>query len=335
MYINSKNIMNVDNTPFIIRGFNEGHGELTIPNDPYEDRSLGANTVRIIFREFGPYGTVIKDGLEVDSPGNLKPAYLQDIVDRVTAAKRAGLKVILCGDSNCGQNGNQDTATATFCTINGLPGQNFWTRDGQPYFQYFLGTWDWLSRQLYGLVDFYEPIVEPSAPTATQVETWILQEKIRNVILKNDPAALFIIGAYPSYFANAMSSSFYAPWAAQGNTIWTCDMLDGTSMNTATVVTDIAILTTFRTTNNVPVMVQQVGTLISNDPNSTALSSVLTALNTASGGSIGFTIWEKVSQSATSYGPYAANGVGIDRTVDSTRLAICSARFNDAKIAAT
>jgi hypothetical protein len=112
-------------------------------------------------------------------------------------------------------------------------------------------------------------------------------------------------------------------------------MLDGTSMNTATVVTDIAILTTFRTTNNVPVMVQQVGTLISNDPNSTALSSVLTALNTASGGSIGFTIWEKVSQSATSYGPYAANGVGIDRTVDSTRLAICSARFNDAKIAAT
>jgi hypothetical protein len=343
MSIVGKNIYDQNGTFFVPVGFNQGHGELTTAGDPAEDVSMGANTVRIIWRVWGPYdhdghGTT-RDGLQIGAPGNFIADYLEGIVTRIEQAKAAGLKVQLAGDSNCGQSGNQgmpgDTSTYTYCTISGVPGTNFFTPEGAAMRAAYYVCWRWLARRCFGMVDFYEPLVEPSAPTATQDSTWALQNELRQIILQEDPHALFVIGGYPAYFVSAINGAFHPSWAGDNRTILTCDMLNNVVIDRTGFPSKLASCTSARTTYNCPVMINQIGSNSSDDPDDTLLGGTLTDLMSASGGSIGYTIWEKVSVSTGSFGMYTQTVVGGTRTPKPNRKTVITDCFNQTKIAAT
>lgn len=334
-----KNVYDENDNPFIFRGYVQGHGELTTTDDSQDDKNCGANTVRIVWRKWGPYsagGGTTRDGQGTGSPGDLLVAYLKDIVDRVRAAKAAGLKVILAGDSNCGQNGSQqypdDMTTWLFCMVNGNGGQNFFTPDGQAQRALFYLTWQVMARLLYGLVDFYEPLVEPSAPNSNQAAATQLQDEVRTIIMKEDPFAIFIMGGYPGYQVPAMAGAFYAKWAADQNTILTCDMLDGAVNDTVNFPSKVATCVAARNTYNCPVMVNQVGSNNNTDPGGVNLKSSCHQLTYAAGGSIGFTIWEKTSQGVNGYGPFWMNG--LQRMMIQIKRDACNFVFNEPQFAA-
>jgi hypothetical protein len=338
MSISGKNVLNTDGTPFVFRGYNQGHGELTMDHDPIQDVQDGANTVRIIWRVWGDYGGengIIVDGQDINGPGRLNFDYLEGIVDRVRKAKAAGLKVDLAGDSNCGQSGKQDADMILYCTIGSTPGCNFYMPDGQQQLGYFLEAWRWLARRLLGLVDFYEPLVEPSAEEGNVAATWAIQSKIRQIIMQEDPAALFIMGPWPAYQVPSIGDAYNPAWAADNNTILTANLLDSAVVNSETIATKVGQFVSARNTFNVPVMVNQIGSNSSSDPTDSYLNTALGLLDSAAGGSVGYTIWEKVSVNLGSYGTFIQDTIGGPRTEKPNRRAVISTHFNAAKIAAT
>lgn len=338
----NRNIRDENNKVLLIRGFNQGHGEVTNEGDPGEDIALGANTVRIIWRVWGPYETVggtTLNGQQIGAPGGLIASYMAGIVLRVRQAKNAGLKVILAGDSNCGQNGAQgypdDLTTYNFCTVAGTPGSNFMTASGAAQRAQFYATWRWLARRLYGLVDFYEPLVEPSFPGSSQAETSVLQDEIRTIILKEDPFAIFFIGGYPGYQVPYAEGAYQAKWAADSNTVLTFDMLDGAVSAPATFPGKVTTVCQARANTGCPIMCNQLGSTLQSDPDNAFLISAAAQLRDASGGSIGWTFWEKVSAGANSYGPYRDNGTVGRSLTNPARLAVMSTLFKDSKVAAS
>lgn len=327
MSISGKEILDENGVPFVPRGFNQGHGELTIDSDPAEDVSMGANTVRIIWRVWGFYGNengVIQDGQDLNGPGNFKRDYLESIVHRVKLAKAAGLKVDLCGDSNCGQ-GVVDSPE--YCTIDGSPNQNFWTEKGKVQRKAFLKAWKWMARRLHGLVDFYEPIVEPLAVEASKELCWKFQTEIRNTILGEDPAALFIMGAWPAYQMQQIAEAMNPAWASENNTIITANILSGLVANSATIGDKVQLAIDARELHNVPCMIQQIGSTTADDPDDSLLDHALTLLDEAAGGSIGYTIWEKTAIYANSYGMYTQADVGAPRYLKPLRQEMLERHF--------
>ncbi len=338
MYLSGKNIFTPDGATFIPQGFNQGHGELTIDSDPTEDISLGANTVRIIWRWWGAYNGSTTDGRDPTGPGNINYAYLEGIVRRVRKAKQAGLKVQLAGDSNCGQNGNQDADQTLYCTVGGLGGQNFFTANGLAYRQAWYTAWRWLVRRCYGLVDFYEPLVEPSAAEATITTVSILQDEVRSIILQEDPYAILVIGGYPSYLAQNSGNTMMTKWVADGNTMLTANLLNS-ALTGADYAGKVTAMVTARNKWGVPIMCDQFGSQLSSDADNSILISCAEQLRLAAGGSIGQTFWEKVSANTNSYGPYSDDGSlpnGGSRVLSSpARLTVLSNIFKATQYAAT
>lgn len=323
MSVSGKNILDENGNPWVARGFNYGHGELGTDQDAAIVKALGGNGVRIIPREWGTYSGTTVDSYDPTSPisGFVNIAYFAGVVKRVVQAKLQGLKVILAFDSNCGQTERVGDAT---CALGLGSPQTFWTTGGLTRLSYHENAIRTYARTLRGLVDFWEPVVEPN-PTTTiptgviKTDVWTVQDTIRNIILSEDPAALFIIGGL-SYTNNSLVNWYNSAWASQSNTIYTCDELSNAVTNGggAGMPNDVLNLTGFRTAAVAPVCVQQFGDTITDDPDGSLLASAANLLSTAAGGSIGFWIWELVSTGSNSYGPMS--GSPGSRAINQARM---------------
>ncbi len=338
MSVSGKNILDENGNPWVCRGVNIGQTELYLEGDMALIAALGFNCVRIVCRKWGTYGDSNYDS---DSNGatvsSIQTAYFDRLVRRVIEAKAAGLKVDLAFDSNCGQFERTGDAVCELGT--GSP-QTLWTAGGATKRTQHRAQIRYYARTLLGLVDFYEPIVEPSPATTiptgvlkTDIQTF--QNEVRTDVLAEDPAALFIIGG-TSYYNNALANWYRADWV--GNTVWTCNELSNAMANTdPNWAADVANIVSFRSTAGVPVLIQQAGTTVGDDPTNSILTSRLNDLNTASGGSIGWIYWEMVSKGAGGgYGWYTANVPNInDRTLNSGRRTALQTAANAAKVAAS
>lgn len=327
MSVSGTNILDENGHKWCMRGFGYGEFGLTLLTDPAEDASLGANCVRMIVRAWGgghlgqnSYSFPNVEGESVGAYGDWDPTYLANILAYAVAVKRAGLKLNVAFDSNCGQNGSQSNYSTGCSLFDGSawqPAQNFWTTLGAAQkLPGHLNRIRMVIRTLRGLVDFCELLAEPNPPGLTQLEVNNFYLQAMAVMLAEDPAVIPIVGGFLYSHGNSKD-----PFT-QG-TVWpcpviaTCNFLDSVMSQQAdsTYTTAVADLTSARSTKGVPVISQQVGTQYSSEvgavgssTDSLLLASGLAILRDPAGDgsipSIGWTMWEKVSKTLQGYGPW-------------------------------
>jgi hypothetical protein len=354
MDVSGHNILDEHGNPWVMRGFNYGHGEIWNPQDPYDDVAMGCNTVRIIPRRWGPYTLPTTNGEQAGAWGDWSPAYIAYIIAQVVTAKAAGLKVNLAFDSNCGQNGWQgypgDTSTYTYCSlspdgVSTSPGQNYFTALGiAQKVPQFLNGIKILIRTLRGMVDFVEPLVEPNPSNTgnTQLDVNNLTVQVMNTVLAEDPDIIFILGGFSYQHGKTQDPLSQSTNFPSSRIVLTCDLLDNImTQPDATYAAAVTDLVNARTQKNRPVVCQQAGT--SSGANSGAgddwtgsiLADRLERLRTATNGSIGWTFWERVSKNPGSYGPWWDPGDGSGRqwaANGQARLAVIQAALTAAPI---
>lgn len=325
--------LTVNGAPMFLKGHGYGHLELALDTDAADDAARGARIVRIPVRMLGLYNNRLTDGYQAGSPGNLSPAYLQMIVDRVTEAKAAGLFVILFVDTNCGQKGHvPGDGDYEYCTFGGQPGGTFWSADGQFYRNTIAATWAYLATVLHGMVDVHELCPEVTPPSGAVADVKSVYAQFRNAVLAVVPEAVFLVGPY-SYNVNQIETIYDSAWAS--NTIWTANLLKGATQSGnppgSLLAGRIATLTSFVDAHDAPVFVQQIGTESSVDTDDSLLDAALTAAEAPSAKLAGYTSWEKVSVFSGSYGEAylpTQNANPSTRIYKSSRRAVFTAHFS-------
>lgn len=126
--ISGKDIF-VNGSKFMPKGMSEGTwGKMKILTDPGLMVTWGANHCRILIRGMGKYGGIQPPSLgSVDSyresagaaGGYFLPENFAQFASEVQALVDAGIWVAIAYDTNCGQNGNQDSDMVTYCTFDG------------------------------------------------------------------------------------------------------------------------------------------------------------------------------------------------------------------------
>lgn len=324
--------LTVDGAPTFLKGHGYGHLEIALDTDAADDAARGARIVRIPVRMLGLYSGRTTDGYSAQSPGNLDPAYLQMVVNRVNEAKAAGLFVLLFVDTNCGQKAHvPGDGDYEYCTFGGQPGGNFWTADGQFYRDTVKATWVYLATLLRGKIDIHELSPELAPPSGTVADVKSVYSDLRTAILGVVPEAVFLVGPY-SYDVPKIDTIYDATWAS--NTIWTANLLKGATQSGnppgSQLAARIATLTSFVDAHDAPVFVQQLGTESSVDTDDSLLDAALTAVEAPSAKLAGYTSWEKVSVFSPSYGEGylpTQNADPSTRLYKSNRRAVFTAHF--------
>lgn len=296
--------LTVDGIPTLLKGHGYGHLELALASDAADDAARGARIVRIPVRLMGDYASRTTDGYRAGAPGNLDPAYLQMVVDRVNEAKKAGLFVVLFVDSNCAQKEHTPgDGDHEYCTFGGAPGGNFWSSDGAFYRDTIAATWTYLATLLRGKIDVHELGPEEAPPSGSVADVKSVYTQFRSAILGAVPEALFLVGPY-SYDVNKIETIWDPAWAS--NTIWTANLLKGATQSGSPpgslLAARIATLTSFAEAHDAPVFIQQIGTESSVDTDDTLLDAALTAVEAPSAKLAGYTSWEKTSVFSGGYG---------------------------------
>jgi hypothetical protein len=343
MRVSGKNILDENGNPWVGRGYNYFEGACWQPGDFAADAAVGCNAVRFGARCWGNYVAPRFDIAQSGPYADIAPAWLQDLIQQCVLAKAAGLKVIFCIESNCGQ-GNGDP---TYCQL--WDGSAFQT--GQSYFSalgqaqqvpILLNRVRLLARLLRGLVDIVEPGVEMNPPSGLQSDINNLYVQVMNAWLAEDPVMIFMIGGVSYRTANI------GDIMAQG-TVWptdqlvlTADLLDNAMKNS--FVASLGAMTTVRTATGYPVLSQQVGTSYNDtgagpDFTGSIYATNVAAMRTATGGSVGCICWEKVGKTAGGYAPWydpTNNGTGrVLATGGVTRLNAIQGQFSQTWTAAS
>ena len=152
-----------DGRPVLLRGINEGTWGQMRDGDATMIRDQGAGLVRLLIRWWGLYGGSDVESRSDSDPGHFDPAHVARLLQELQWCHDAGLWAIVAIDSNCGQNGLQSAAMASYCDPAGTypGGRNFWTDLSQR--QRFKEAWIYLAGRLRGLpnIAFYELLPEP------------------------------------------------------------------------------------------------------------------------------------------------------------------------------
>jgi hypothetical protein len=341
MRVSGHNILDGAGNPWVGRGYVYGQRELWNTGDSALDAAAGANFVRIMVRAWGgghggsTYTGYTQDAENPGQFGDFDPTYLAGTKQHFLEAKAAGLRTILAFDSNCGQSGNQDAPTQGYCSLfDGAvwqPGQNYFTALGKAQkVGYHVNRGRIVLRVLHGLVDFVEPLVEPN-PLITggsQADTNALVLQCMSSWLREDPNLIFILGGNTYQHGKSSDPITQGTTFPTSNIVLTCDFLDNSmSTDDVTWASNLADLTSARSSTGYPVLCQQAGTQYSSDNDGSLLARRLDSLRTASGGSISWTFWERVSKSIGSYGPWwdptlDASGRGVANGGAARRAAI-------------
>jgi hypothetical protein len=307
-------------------GMSDGHHELTRVGDEAIDAAMGATSLRTVVRKYGTYGTGHQQDMQQEGqPGDLKPAYLAEIVRRLTASRAAGMRNGIAMDSNKGQGAEASDGNDFF---GGLT-------EGNRQKALFIGTAGYLAQNYGDLIDWMEPLVEPnSAVVASASVLQAFQEEFMTAVLAVAPHMLFSIGPR-DYSAGNISNAIKAAWLVPGNPFYgkvfmTCNFLSNLSMDEAQRVTRAASVATARTTSGVPAWINQIATHVADDPADINLDATMALLDAASGGPIGLCYWERVSMSATADGlRYLSNSADPNsaRLTHDARIAVVQAHF--------
>lgn len=334
MTLSGQTIFDREGNAFIPRGTGIGHGELERTGDAAIMASIGANVRRIpLARWWTDDTTGFQTDAESDSdPGHMAPTYFDMVERQVNETHDAGLMVHGYFDSNCGQG----IGTGGVCDLGaGVVDFASGTPESEAKKAKYIEMVVYVVTQLIDKIDSIEVLVEPSG-NFTQTTYWDFCEELMDAVLAVDPDMLFVIGGHPNYQATDIDDSIRPGWTDIGSpyrnhVIATCNILTNLATNPSQRVDRINnYIVPARAALNVPVMIQQVGTRTDEDADDAHLDATLTLLDNASGGPIGYTVWEEFSVFSTSYGIYSLSDTGDPnsaRVTKSNRLAIEQAHF--------
>lgn len=329
LHLEGKRIM-LGSREFVPRGFVAGHGELVQSGDEARAASMGANFRRDGLRWWGQYG----QGFQVDSefdlnPGNINENYFAARKASWQRTQDSGQRVLLFMDSNCGQGLGGDV-----CKLDGVTDSDFFMTSGAGKRELFIQAAEYAVSNAKGLIDMIEPIVEP-AGSATRESLWAFQEEFMNRILDIDPDMIFVIGGL-QYGAAQITNCYKKEWAQPfsrfyGKVVITCNFLNNIATNQPLREQRMGLVLQARAQRNCPVLIQQVGTTIADDPTNVHLDGMLALLEDAAGGPIGYTWWEETSIFPNSYGPWSladSNDPNSTRVVNTARRDALAAHFS-------
>lgn len=311
-------------TPY---GLSDGHFELADEGDEAADAAMGATVLRLVVRKYGTYGTGYQQDMQEEGqPGDLKPAYLAEIIDRLTDSRAAGMRNGVAMDSNKGQGAEASGGNDFF---GGLT-------EGNRQKALFIGTAVYLADNYGDLIDWMEPLVEPnSAVVASAAILQAYQEEFMTAVLAVAPHMLFAIGPR-DYSAGNISNAIKAAWLDPespfyGKVFSTCNFLDNLSMNAEQRVIRANSVAATRADDGVPAWINQIATHNSGDADNVNLDATMALLDAADGGPIGYNQWERVSMAGTADGNYYLSNTGDPdsaRLSHDSRIEVVTAHFS-------
>jgi hypothetical protein len=281
-----------------LRGFNWGNWGTAQPQDAADHVKQGANTVRLLLRWWGNYAVSTIDArLEgPDVVAHVDPAHIARLDTEIEWATSQGLWVDLVIDSNCGQNGMQDSDMTKYCDPNGQygsAGHNFWT-DPQMR-QEFVELWQYVAARYKGKtrIAMYEILPEPFPPAASQADVTEFYKELIRAVRGVDDTTPFLIGATNAYNIRDAENAYLPDAEFKDKIIYTGDLFVHTNNDQQTNINDLSdrlqgLLKT-RTDHNVPIFVQQTGAKSGEDPQQIYINAVLSLLRT---NSVPFTVWQ-------------------------------------------
>lgn len=300
-----------DGTPVVLRGMNEGTwGEM----QGYDAPTLagqGARVVRLLIRWWGLYGGNDVESRADTAPGHFDPAHLARLLQEIQWCIDAGLWVVVAIDSNCGQNGLQSAAMASYCDPAGTypGGRNFWTDLSQR--QLFKESWIYLAGLLKGTrnIACYELLPEPLAgrDSSYGAEVSAFYQELMAAIedQAGDTRTPFLVGPRDAYNITLCDEAYIPDPRWANRVLYTGNLFihptGALDPDLATLDARLGALVTMKATRNVPVFIQQFGVRSGDDPNQVYLDAGLSRLDAAG---IGYTGWQW-RQNTTSPDEYA------------------------------
>lgn len=288
-----------DGRPVLLRGINEGTWGQMRDGDATMIRDQGAGLVRLLIRWWGLYGGSDVESRSDSDPGHFDPAHVARLLQELQWCHDAGLWAIVAIDSNCGQNGLQSAAMASYCDPAGTypGGRNFWTDLSQR--QRFKEAWIYLAGRLRGLpnIAFYELLPEPleGRDSSYGAEVSAFYQELMAAIedQAGDRRTPFLVGPRDAYNITLCDEAYLATPRWANRVIYTGNLFihpaSTPDQTLANLEARLGALAAMKATRNVPVFIQQFGVRSGDDSDQTYLEAGLSRMN-ASG--IGYTGWQ-------------------------------------------
>jgi hypothetical protein len=300
-----------------MRGTNQGNWGENYSIDAANIIALGANVVRILIRWQGNYSPASVDSYDASAAnGFLNPSNYAKFMQELDWLERADAWIIIAFDSDYGAGGR------------GL-GNSYWnffdttdTVNQALYRAQFIAAWKKMAadNRRRKRVLAYELLPEPAATGSNASHGPIIKQFYRDVmdsirtVDKNTP---FLIGGRASYGINTMSEVYMSD---RTDVIYTADFLTGKVRDEANIASNVESVALFRDTNNVPVLLQQVGRNTSDDDGDgstsenlglTAFNGVLSMMNAYG---LHYTHWQyhQNSTNPLAYGLYYKTNANVD-----------------------
>lgn len=281
--------------PIVLRGFNWGSWWTARPQDALENKNQGANVVRIPLRWWWHYDSPLTvDSRDDTSPWLINPENLKVLDAMIAQASDAGLWVVLFIDSNCGQNGTQESVDLKYCDPDGTYGKNghnFWTDPEMR--KKFIEVWKFIAKRYKDTpyIGMYELLPEPNARTAKDADVRLFYQELIDAIYPIDSNTPFLIWPGDGYSMKRMSSHILIDTPAK--VVYTSNLFVHPNVWGSDAIQEdlrsrLGFMLRFRDANNVPVFIQQTGSRNWEDPDMTYAKTALSLLRD---NRIGWTWW--------------------------------------------
>ncbi len=287
--VSGSKLLKPDGSEIKLRGINEGTWGTMKASDPDLIATNGGNCIRLPLRWWGPYGGSTTDSRDDTATATalIKQSNITQVMQEIQWAVDRGLWIIFFIDSNCGQSGLQGGTGPTdegpaYCDPTyqyGTSGNNFWTNlDARAL---FLNVWRYMATLLKDVpnIAMFELLPEPLNGTdvtyAGVVREFYLE--CMNAVREVDARTPFLIGPNDGYNMNFADEMFMT---GRSDVVYTGNLLSASIVQPiATLRARLKNLLDLRTLRNVPLLVQQVGARVVNDPGHAYLMAALAELN--------------------------------------------------------
>jgi hypothetical protein len=297
-------ILDPDGNPIHLRGTNQGTWGENYSIDAPAIASYGATVVRILIRWEGDYEAGIDCSSENPADDYIDPAHFLQFMEEIDWLIAQGIWVIVAFDSDFGA-ANRGLGGADWNFFDSTP-------EGLQYRARFKQGWRKIERAIRGknYIAALELLPEPmpTGDSSAYVDELIdFYEEIADDLINQGCTTPFLVGPRDSYNALYIDEILMP---GRSDMIYTIDHLNNKTENEDTMVTWMEGLAAFRDTNNVPVLINQLGRNSSDDEgNATTtenlgLTALCGALSCANAHGIHYTHWQ-YHQNTGNAGAYA------------------------------
>lgn len=291
--------------PWVAKGVSFGSWGEDEALDLNQIAEMNANSVRILLRTWGLYGTPDIDSRDDLAYSFLKRTNVQHFLELVVNAAARGLWVIAGIDSNCGQSGTQNPQTIAYCDPYGTwgaRGHNFFT--DRTMAKWFEIIWQTLASALRPIshIAMLELLPEPlDARDASWSQPLLaFYRSLIAAVREVDKDTPVLLGARGGYDINHCDEVFLSE---RGDCVYTGNLLSGWVTDPEKFDAGLTKLLRMRSSRHVPVYCQQLGRKTGDDLD---LTHMRHAIDTMTSTQVGYSWWQW-KQNTSNPDEYALN----------------------------